>query len=239
MALGTPTDYYSLADDVMLACKGDTENATQQNVESPMNDVGDVPANDLLAVQRAPQCEYEMLAAWSRGAETPTVSPVKLGKVTTVDGHSYMLTQLSINTSAGTPPVITANGVQVKDNAASGDYYALPAFSIAFNHRAMILWGAFVLTGTGCHFTSANYNAQVQPSRGTINGGTVSHDCNSGEITCAITVVRTGNTEPTLAAGEGWEIVSPLTRQKTDAQYPTYTATLKKYLKKTRLDAGS
>ena len=239
MSLGTPTDYYSLADGTKLAVKEDNQNASATNVEAPANDVGDIPANEVLATLLKPDCGYEMLDAWGRGAETPTANPIKLGKVTEVSDHSFVLTEFSISTRAGSPPVIKAKGEQVEDDATDGDYYAIPAFALALVHRALCLWNAFTVGGTGCHFTSADYTASVKLSPGTLNGGVVSHDVSEGAIVCKLNLCQTGNTEPTVTPGTNWQIVEPLTKVKTDAQYPTWTCGLKMYLTKTRTDANA
>lgn len=231
MAFGTHTDYFSLADGTALACKGDNENASAQVVEAPMNDKGEIPAHEVLETVRAPSCEYEMLAQWARGSET-TPNPVKLGNVSTVDGMAFVLTGLTINTEAGKPPTISASGGQVKTGAAQGDVFDIPAFSIAFKHAAQKLWSAFTLAGTGCHLTTANYAASVTLSRGTVNGGTVSHDVTGGRIVATLTISQTGDTEPTITAGEGWSITAPLTKTNPDAQYPSWTCALTMYLQK-------
>lgn len=236
MAFGTHTDYYDLADGTMLACKGDTENAAAQVVEAPMNDEGEIVAQEVLETVRSPSCDYEMLAAWARGAET-TPDPVKLGGLTTVDGKAFVLVQLSINTQAGSAPTISASGGQVKNGAAEGGVFKIPAFSLAFKHTAQILWSAFTVAGTGCHLTTANYVASVQLSRGTVNGATVSHDVQGGRIVATVTITQTGDTAPTLTAGSGWEITAPLTKSKPDAQYPSWTATLTKFITKTQAAA--
>ena len=226
------TDYCGLADGSKLACKGATENAAATVVEAPLNDKGEVPAHEVLETVRTPSNEYEMLAAWARGAET-TPDPVQLGGVNTADSKTFVLTNLTINTQAGSAPAISAQCAQVKTGAAEGDVFNIPAFSVAFKHTAQILWSAFTLGGTGCHLTTANYAASVTLSRGTVNGGTVSHDVVNGRIVATLTITQTGDTAPSLMPGTGWDVTAPLTKTKGDAQYPSWTATLTKYLTKT------
>ena len=238
MAFNTVLDYFALADGVKLACKGSTENAAATVVEAPLNDKGEVPASEVLETVRSPSCEYEMLAAWARGAET-TPDPVQLGGVSTADSKTFILTGLNINTQAGSPPAISASGTQVKTGAAEGDVFNIPAFSVLFKHAAQILWSAFTLSGSGCHLTTANYAASVTLSRGTVNGGTVSHDVVSGRIVANLTITQTGDTEPTVTPGTGWIVTAPLTKTKGDAQYPSWTCALTKFLTKTIAQAQS
>lgn len=63
-----------------------------------------------------------------------------------------------------------------------------------------------------------------------MDGEIVAHDIQNGRIEVSVTIVQTGSTAPTLAAGTGWEIVSPLTVDNPDEDYPTWTATLRKNL---------
>ena len=119
MAFNTVIDYCGLADGSKLACKGATENAASTVVEAPLNDKGEVPAHEVLETVRTPSNEYEMLAAWARGAET-TPDPVQLGGVNTADSKTFVLTNLTINTQAGSAPAISAQCAQVKTGAEPG-----------------------------------------------------------------------------------------------------------------------
>lgn len=97
-------------------------------------------------------------------------------------------------------------------------------------HHAQILWSAFTLSGEGCFLQSANYTAGGTISRATKDGETISYDVTDGQLTVDVTIIQTDDTGPTLSAGTGWEITSPLTCSNPDADYPTYTAQLSKYL---------
>ena len=65
-----------------------------------------------------------------------------------------------------------------------------------------------------------------------MNGEPVASDVTEGRIEASITVTQTGNVVPTLTPGSGWYVTSPLACTNPDANYPTYSATLTKYLQK-------
>ena len=70
-------------------------------------------------------------------------------------------------------------------------------------------------------------------SRGTVAGETVSHDVSGGVMRAKVTIDQTEDTEPTLTAGENWEISQPLTCDNPDEDYPVWTAELVKFLTST------
>lgn len=61
----------------------------------------------------------------------------------------------------------------------------------------------------------------------------LAHDVSEGKIECAATITQTGSTTPTVTAGTGWKITSPLACDNPDADYPSYSITLTKYLSRT------
>lgn len=97
-------------------------------------------------------------------------------------------------------------------------------------HHAQILWSAFTLGGTGCYLQQANYTAGGTISRATKNGETVSYDVVDGQLTVNLTILQTDSTAPTVTAGSDWEITAPLNCSNPDADYPSWTCTLSRYL---------
>ena len=106
----------------------------------------------------------------------------------------------------------------------------LPSVSLKKWHDAQILDSAFTLTGTGCYVNGCNYTATADLSTATVDGTIVAHDIQNGRVEVAVSIVQSGSTEPTVTAGTGWEIVSPLTVDNPDSDFPTWTATLRKNL---------
>lgn len=156
-----------------------------------------------------------------------------LGSVLSADGFNVMLGQVQINTSAGGEPTMQASGESVEDDAASHSCtYTVSMSGLTQKRHAQILFNAFTLAGTGCFLTDANYTVQANIGKATVNGEPVASDVTEGMIEAQITVTQTGATAPTLTAGSDWQITSPLACTNPDANYPTYSATLTKYLQK-------
>jgi len=229
MAFKTKTDYFGLAGTTGVEIVADNENKSAQTAEAMGSD-GSVVASEVFGEQIAPSCDYKISAAVTVQADT-----WKLGAVTTTGGKTVALNNISISTSAGSETTMSASGEQVADGAtpaACQSLYPLPALNLPPCHRAKILFGAFELSGTGCHLSSANYTASCDITKATKEGNPIAHDVSNGRIECQVEIVQTGSDAPTIAPGTGWKVASPLTITNPDADYPTYAATLVKYLAK-------
>lgn len=112
--------------------------------------------------------------------------------------------------------------------------YQLPAFQVTKKHHAQVLFGAFNENnyGAGVHLKSASYSASCSVTKGEKEGNCLTHDVTEGKIECSVEFLQTGNETPTLTAGEGWEITGVLACSNPDADWPTWSATLTKYLSK-------
>jgi len=99
----------------------------------------------------------------------------------------------------------------------------LPAITLSPRHKAQILAGAFTLTGTGCNLTSCSLSVRANITRATVSGDTVAHDVSGAEIVVSGTVQQTGDTKPTIAAAEGWELTTPQSRENPDEGYIEWT----------------
>lgn len=51
-----------------------------------------------------------------------------------------------------------------------------------------------------------------------------------GKLEVQVTIIQTGNTSPTVTAGTNWTITAPLNCSNPDADYPSYSCTLSRYL---------
>ena len=175
-----------------------------------------------------PSDEIELTGDWTIAADT-----IKLGGVSTVDTKKYALSELSIETTAGELPSISASGKQVQSSAVTTRYYAVPAVTIKNDETAQILWEAFTLTGEGCHLQSAKYKVTSEIPTKDKNAFPLAFGVSEGVIECEIEVIQCGTTAPTIAAGTGWHISSNPTADNPDSDCPTWSATLRKYLTKT------
>lgn len=223
MAFLAKTDYFGLSG-TALECTASNDGASASVAEAKGAD-GSIVAHEVYGETLAPSCDYLLKADWTSAA-----GAVKLGAVTAADGKKIVLGNLAVNTAAGSAPTVAASGEQVEEGATEGCLYEVPAFSLPKTHHAHILFGAFTLSGAGCHLTAANYTASAGVTKATKDGAVLAHDVGEGKIEAAVTIVQTGSAAPSLSVGEGWSITSPLAMTNPDADYPTYGATLTRYL---------
>lgn len=222
MAFIDKVDYFGLSSTTFL-CKSSNDGASSSNAEAVGPD-GSIVANTVYGEMKNPSCDYEQTAEWS-----PTI---KLGAVHAVDGESFVLTSVTFSTQGGAAHTVSASGSQVEDNASVTCTYTIPSFTLPMTHHVEKMWNAWTLTGAGCYEQTAAYTISCTPSFGEKDGDRLSHDIGQGKIEIALTIIQTDTTEPSLSAATGWEITTPLSCSNPDANYPTWTATLTKYLEK-------
>ena len=233
MAFIAKPDYFGLATSISgsLTLKSSTLNKSASVAEAT-DEKGDVVADEVFGEQAAPSVVYELKADLD-------LDDIKLGAITTVDSKPYALTSVSFNTAPGGVPEIQCSGEQVETGAttANSTTIELPEITLLKWHDAQILGSAFALSGTGCYLNGCNYSAKCDLTKATVDGNCVAHDVQNGRIEVQVTVVQTGSTSPTITAASGWEVTSPLTTDNPDEDYPTWTATLTKYLTSTHPSA--
>ncbi len=225
MAFIAKVDYFGL-EGAALDCSASNDGKSASVAEAKGND-GSIVAHEVYGETIAPSCDYQMLGAWTSADDA-----LALGTVKVTDGASVCLGEISINTAAGSPPTISASGEQVEQGATADCTYKLPGFTLAKTHHAQILFKCATLGGDGCHLSAANYTMSCSISKATVEGDCVTHDVVEGKIEAALTIVQTGTAIPTITAGEGWSVTAPLAGSNPDADYPTYSVTLTKYLSK-------
>lgn len=224
MSFPSKPDYFGLGSNASLSLKNSSLNKSATTAEAH-DEIGDTVAMEVFGEQSAPSVTYEVIA-------DITMSAIKLGAVTTVDSKPFVLTSVSWNTAPGAVAELQCSGAQVEAGAttATSTTITLPAFALKKWHDAQILDSAFTLTGTGCYVNGCNYTATADLSTATVDGEIVAHDIQNGRVEVAVSIVQSDSTAPTVTAGTGWEIVSPLTVDNPDADFPTWTATLRKNL---------
>lgn len=226
MSFKAKTDFFGIAGNGFVITEAN-ENRTASTVEGH-NEKGDVVAYEVFGETMSPECTY-VLSANASLSSMQCGTPVN--GTGDYSGKKFTLGSLTINTSAGSPPSVQASGEEIPANTTHSDCtYTFPAATLKMCHHAQILWDAFTLSGTGCYLQQANYTAGGTISRATKNGETVAFDVVDGQLTVNITVLQTGIAIPTVTAGENWVITSPMTCSNPDADYPTWTCTLSRYL---------
>ena len=221
-------DYFGLtANSAPLEVIADNDGASNGYNDYKAQD-GSFIDNIVYGEKQEPSNDLELTGDWTIADDA-----IKLGGVTTLDTKKFALGELNIETTAGELPTISASGKQVPSAAATTRYYAIPAETVKNDESAQILWGAFALTGSGCHLQSAKYKCSAELPTKDKNGFPVSFGVSQGVIGCEVEIVQCGNTAPTLEAGENWHVSDKLKCSNPDSDCPTWTATLRRFLTKT------
>ena len=224
MSFKTKTEPYGIADGTNIVVLDTQGGETAQNVEAVGED-GSVVANTETLVN--PSATLALKAAISK-----TLGQWKLGNVSTDGTKKFALEKIEITTTAGAAVSISIAGKQVQSDATTGCTYSVPAFTLTTKHHAQILFSAFSLSGTGCHLTSATYTIEGTINLVTKDGSVIGFDIVQGKIEVSVSIKQCGSAAPELTAGDGFQVTSPLAETNPDADYPTFTATLTKYLAK-------
>ena len=228
MSFQAKTDYFGLStgSGSTFVITDSSENKTSQTVTG-QDEKGDVVAYEVFGEEMAPSCSYVISA-------DSTLGSIKIGDAQAVTGianKKFTITSVSISTGAGSPPKIDVSGSEVPNSTTHTDCtYTIPSATLEVCHHAQILWNAFILDGQGCYLTQANYTASGDLTKATKDGTTISFDIANGQLVANITIQQTGSTDPSVTAGSGWVITSPLTKTSADASLPTWTCTISKYL---------
>ena len=226
MSFKTKTEPYGIADGTAIVILSTTGGESATNTEAIGED-GSVVANTVTGVTSAPSAELALKADIENDD-----GDWNLGAVTTSNTKKFALESIRISTAAGSAPKISISGKQVQADAETGCIYPVPAFVLLKKHHAQILFSAFTLSGTGCHLISAEYVISGTINLVTKDNEVIGFDIIQGKIEVTITVKQCGTTAPTLAAGTGFQVTSPLAESNPDAEYPTFQATLTCYLEK-------
>lgn len=221
MAFLTKGDPFGISSST-LAVKS-TSDGNSGSVAEATDENGTIVAQESYGNRMSPSAEYAL-------KKETTFDEIVLGGVSTYKTKRVVLTQLTINTSAGGEPTISASGEEIE---ASSDgtcpaTYTIPEFTLGVCHHAKILFSAFSLSGTGCYLNSANYTAQCENGTAMIEGAVVAHGVYGAYLEVTAEIVATSGTVPTVTPGQGWVVSSPLAETNPDADYPTYSITLRK-----------
>lgn len=111
-------------------------------------------------------------------------------------------------------------------------YTIKDALALSQKCHTQILLSAYTLSGNGCYATDTSYTINCNFNPTTKDGEYMAWDVSEGKIEASITVVQTGDVKPTLTAGDGWTITSPLTLSNPDSDFATWSGTVVKYLQK-------
>ena len=229
MAFATKTDPFGIVGSAgILECVSVTDNKTASVAEAH-DENGSFVAHEVFGEQIAPSAEYKV-------KKSGDIEGVTLGAVTTYDNKRVVLTNFQVNTSAGGETTVSASGEQVE---ASSDgtcpaQFELPDIPVGVCHHAHNLIDDLTIGGTGCYLQSANYTFACSLGKATKDGTCIAHGVYEAYAEAQIEIIQTGSSAPTLTLenGSDWFISSPLSQTNPDADYPTWSATLRKHLEK-------
>lgn len=221
MSWDAKTDYCGL-DGSPLKIKSSTENRSGQYLEKA-GASGAICATKAYGSIAAPSCDYAIIAAGNVA--------VQLGGVETVGGHRYALQYVKYENGAAQEPTFTATAQQIEDSS-DGTTRKFESVSIPVSpdEAAAMLLSAATLSGSGCELVKCTLILECSVNNHPVNGVPVASDAVEAHATVEIEILQTSTTEPTLAAGTGWDISSPLTCTDPDSDMPTWTATMSKPL---------
>lgn len=204
-----------------LTINGYSENASIQVAEAK-DERGDNVARDTYEALTAPSADFSIAADFALGG-------ISLGAL--IDGDTdpdLVINGFSVDTSAGDAPSVSISSESVPTGSEEGHTYTTPAFTLEVDHKAQILFGAFTLSGDGCHVESCNASGSCTITRAyDENGETCAWDVSGGQIEVSVEIVQTGSTAPTFTPAADWAAVSPLTEVEAGADYKKHSATLR------------
>lgn len=229
-------DYFGLGTSSSDALKvtSSNENRSKQSA-SGANLYGDAAVVDSWGETAAPSAEYVVVAALTQ-ATFPD-----LGTVKTVDGigNPVVLGGVSIRTSTGAAPTVSASGQMVQTGAAQLRKYVLPAFSLTPRHRAQDFMGLCeIKKGTATADASEDYGLEsveadfpIEFTLAQPKGEVVNYDLHGGMATCSFTMNWYASTAPTVsltsaATALGASISSPVAKSCPEGGYTQYTWTV-------------
>jgi len=210
-----PVEYFGQGSSTVIGLKSSTENRDYAVKLTAPDERGDIVARDVAGERISPSGVYNVIA----GGDLSLV----LGSVKTVGTDVVVLLGCDISTSAASAPEVTLSGESIQTGGTASSTVTLPAITLSPRHKAQILAGAFTLTGTGCSLTSCSLSVRANITRATVAGDTVTHDVSGADIVVSGTVQQTGATAPTIAAGEGWTMTTPESKDNPDEGYIEWT----------------
>ena len=230
MAIPAKTDYCGLATtfSTELVTVSDAENLSTEKYQ-PTGQDGSFAATEIIMTTAAPSNTYKLKADISAAA-----GDVNLNSITTFGGKTFALEQITISTSGGSAPTVSATCKEVESDADDSTQclYEIPAWALTTKQHAQDIFSALTLTGTGCVFTQIDTTIGCTVNPEPANGTLIASDANSGVITITGTILQTGTTAPTLAAASGWTVTQAPNCNNPENQYKSYSFEVQKILAK-------
>lgn len=229
-------DYFGLesGSSNKIKVKSSAENRSKQSTSGP-NTYGDATVVDSWGETAAPSAEYDVIDEITQ-EELPV-----LGSLTEITGMAgpVALGTITINTSNGSAPTVSAAGQMVQAGAVQLREYTLPTFTLSPRHRAQDFIGlCSIKIGTtdasdvedyGLESVSATFPIEftlAQPK-----GVLLGYDLHGGMATCQYTMNWYASTAPTIALSAaatalGATMSEPVSKACPEGGYTQYTWTV-------------
>lgn len=182
-------------------------------------------ASEVFGTVAAPSCDYAISGAISSFTKN-------LGYVYSAQTDPYALQSITISTSAGGEPTVSASAVQLESGASrTVCVFATPSVDLTTAWHALT-FGAFTYTDSSTlALQDSTFTAECQINVPTVNGAPVASDATAGKATVTATFWSASETTvPSITDGTGWIRSAPLTCTGADGDMFTWTATWTKHL---------
>lgn len=182
-------------------------------------------AAELFGAVAAPTCDYAITGSLSAFTKN-------LGQVYSSTTEKYALQSITINTSAGGEPTVSASAVQIEDGASrTVCVFATPSVSLSPAYHALD-FGAFSYTESSTlALQSSTLTAEATINTSTINGEPKASDATAGKATVSATFWNNSDTTaPSVTEGSGWTQSAPFTCTGADGDFFTWTVSYTKHL---------
>jgi hypothetical protein len=232
MAFQPKLDYCGLTaqNDKLIIRDSDLNGSVEKY--QPQGEDGSYVTTEIYGETCAPSNNYGVAA----GCES---LDVQLGSYTEFDGKAYALESVNISTSAGAPVTVSASAQQIEDGVSGSvcmyEHVILPVSS---KHHAQT-FGAFTLSGEGCHLTSSSAAISATVTADKVAGSIISSDVSAGIVTVSGDILSVNGTIPVITPAEGWAItnVPAITESNPETEAKSYHFELQKILAKVTVEA--
>lgn len=230
MALKSKVDYFGLSGSGWEVSDTSENRAIGYNAQAQGPD-GFIVAIDAGGENLAPEVNYI-------ATSNATLSSIVLGSVKTVLTKQVALGSITINTSAGAAPTMTATGAQIEDNGTAHCTCTLSGLTVSGLFHAQD-FGLFTVSNGQLTQSTLTINGNIATA--VIDGDIKSSDLVGGTLQVAGTIVGVSNAgaiaTPTVTIGTpsgnvGTGVMTqPLTETNPNGDFPSYTFTIEFPLK--------
>lgn len=228
MAFATKDDFCGLttAFHTQLKIRESNDGLSMEKYQ-PVGEDGAFITTDVFGEKMAPSCTYGLKAKI-----TATAGTVKLGKIATVGNKKFALQSITIGTAAASVVTVSANAVQVEDDAddSACTHFDVPAFTVDTKQVTQDIFSCCTVSGGSKTSMSATIACTVSPDD--VAGVIISSDANSAVITVTGTILVASSSAdaPTVTASEGWVVTKNPDRKNPEKSGRTFDFELQKIL---------